>query len=290
MSGPSWPNSCPTLETPMRVSLIQMAADVELDANIAMAEQLAEQAIAADRPDLVVLPETFTLIGGDRAARQAASETIPDGKASRMLRDLARRHQLTVHGGSFLEQGPEGRAFNTSIVVGPQGDIIATYRKIHLFDVTAPDGQTFRESDGIAPGTELVTYKLGDFQMGCTICYDMRFPELFQQLARKGVDVFLVPAAFTLQTGKDHWEVLLRARAIENGAYVLAPGQSGAHPSSKRVSWGHSMVVDPWGAVIAQASDGPGWVTARLDPARVAEARRMIPTHRHHRLIEPWGT
>ena len=273
----------------MRVSLIQLATDVDLDANIAQAERLAEQAILADRPDLVVLPETFTLIGGDAATRAAAAQTIPDGPAFRMLQALARRHGVTVHGGSFLEEGPQGRPYNTTVVLGPDGQTVATYRKIHLFDVTAPDGREFRESDGISPGRDLATYRHGMFTVGCTICYDLRFPELFQLLARRGADVFMVPSAFTLQTGKDHWEVLLRARAIENGAYVVAPGQSGAHPTSKRISWGQSMVVDPWGAVIAQASDGPGFVTARLDHARVVEARRMIPTHRHHRLVEPWG-
>jgi deaminated glutathione amidase len=272
----------------MRVSLIQLAADVDLEANLAQARDLAERAIAADRPDLVVLPETFTLIGGDAATRAAAAEAIPDGPASQMLREVARRHAITVHGGSFLEKGPDSRAYNSTIVVGPDGEIVTRYRKIHLFDVTAPDGRTFRESDGIAPGTELATYELGGFRLGCTICYDLRFPELFQLLARQGAEVFLVPSAFTQQTGKDHWEVLLRARAIENGAYVLAPDQSGPHPTSRRTSWGHSMVVDPWGSVIAQASDGPGWVTARLDHDRVVQARRMIPTHRHHRLIDPW--
>jgi predicted amidohydrolase len=273
----------------MRVSLVQLAADVDLKANLAQAEDLAERAIAADRPDLVVLPETFTLIGGDAATRAQAAEAVPDGPASRMLIALAQRHRVTVHGGSFLEKGPDERAYNCTIVVGPDGALLARYRKIHLFDVTAPDGREFRESDAIAPGSELATYPLGGFRLGCTICYDLRFPELFQLLARQGADAFLVPSAFTLQTGKDHWEVLLRARAIENGAYVIAPGQSGPHPTSKRISWGHSMVVDPWGSVIAQASDGPGWITARLDHGRVQEARRMIPTHRHHRLIEPWG-
>jgi nitrilase len=273
----------------MRVTLVQLAADVDLEANIRQAEQLAEAAIVADRPDLVVLPETFTLIGGDAATRAASCQTIPDGPAFRMLRDLATRHRVTVHGGSFLEDAPGGRPYNTTVVLRPDGELAATYRKIHLFDVTAPDGREFRESDGISPGRDLATYPLGEFQIGCTICYDLRFPELFQALARKGAEVFAVPSAFTLQTGKDHWEVLLRARAIENGAYVVAPGQSGSHPTSKRMSWGHSMVIDPWGTVVAQTSDGPGWVTARLDHARVTEARRMIPTHRHHRLVEPWG-
>ena len=273
----------------MRVSLIQLAADVDLQANLDQAERLMEEAIQADRPDLVVLPETFTLIGGDPATRAAAMQSLADGPAATMLRGIARRNHVTVHGGSFLESGPQGRPYNTTIVVGPDGEIVTSYRKIHLFDVTAPDGRAFKDSDGITPGSDLSLYGLEDFEIGCTICYDLRFPELFQALARRGADVFVVPSAFTLQTGKDHWEILLRARAIENGAYMIAPGQSGSHPTSKRMSWGHSMVVDPWGAVIAQASDGPGWVTARLDLARVTEARRMIPTHRHHRLIEPWG-
>ena len=273
----------------MRVALVQLAADIELQANLDQALDLAERAITTDRPDLLVLPETFTLIGGDAATRDAATEHVGSGPASTMLRDLAVRHRVTVHGGSILEKGPDGRAFNTTIVIGPDGEITATYRKIHLFDVTAPDGRTFDESAVVAPGSGLATYDLAGFRVGCTICYDLRFPEMFQLLARRGAEVFVVPSAFTLQTGKDHWEVLLRARAIENGAYVLASAQSGPHPTSKRTSWGHSMVVDPWGTVAAQASDGPGWISATLEHGRIDAARRMIPTHRHHRLIEPWN-
>jgi predicted amidohydrolase len=272
----------------MRVSLIQLTADIDPDANRQEAATWIGRAVEADRPDLVALPEAFTLIGGGREARAAATETIPDGPTTTLLQELAQHHRITIHGGSFIEAGPDGRAFNSSVVVGPDGAILATYRKIHLFDVTAPDGQSFRESERFAPGTELATFQAGGFRFGCTICYDLRFAELFQLLARQGADAFFVPSVFTLQTGKDHWEVLLRARAIEHGAYVLAAAQTGRHPSSGRQSWGHSMVVDPWGTVVAQASEGPGWITARLDPARVQEARRLIPTHRHHRLIEPW--
>ena len=274
----------------MKVSLIQYAADIDISANLALAERLIEAAIAADRPELVVLPEAFTQIGASPAERFAAADAVPDGPACRMLTGLAARHGVAIHGGSLFEQGEDGRCWNTTIVVDSAGALLATYRKIHLFDVTAPDGRVYRESDGIAPGEDLALYDLAGLRFGCAICYDVRFPELFQRLARQGADAFVLPSVFTLQTGKDHWEPLLRARAIENGAWMIAPGQSGLHPTSKRQSWGHSMVVDPWGTIVAQASDGEGWVTATIDRARVENARRMIPTHRHHRLIEPWGT
>lgn len=265
----------------MKVALVQSCARQDPAANLDQVLALAEQAILAERPDLLVLPEVFALIASTPEQRRAVAEAIPDGPICKALADLARRHGITVHGGSLHERAEADRAYNTTPVFGPDGQLITRYRKIHLFDVTTPDGRDFRESATVAPGREVVSYRLGAWTVGCSICYDLRFPELYQALARQGCDLLVVPAAFTLMTGKDHWEVLLRARAIETACYVAAAAQWGRHDDSGRMSWGHSMVVDPWGHVIARASDGVGWTAARLDHGRVRQVRAQIPVHAH---------
>jgi nitrilase len=197
---------------------------------------------------------------------------------------LATRHKIVVHAGSMLEKiAGDDRLYNTTVVFGPNGQELARYRKIHMFDITTPDGISYRESASFKAGDEVVTYEAGGITFGCAICYDLRFPALFDALVRKGAEVIVLPSAFTLQTGKDHWEVLCRARAIETQTYVLAPGQTGEHviPAGPRQTYGHSLIVDPWGHVIARASDGPGLVSARIDPARVAKVRQQIPVASH---------
>jgi predicted amidohydrolase len=178
---------------------------------------------------------------------------------------------------------PGGRVYNTSVLLGPDGRQLAVYRKIHLFDAEVGDGATYRESDTVAPGASPVTAETPLGTVGLTICYDLRFPELYRALARAGATLLTVPAAFTLMTGKDHWEVLLRARAIENQAYVLAPAQGGRH-TDQRVTYGHAMVVDPWGLVVARASDGEGLALAELDTELLARVRKNLPALRHRRL------
>jgi deaminated glutathione amidase len=168
-------------------------------------------------------------------------------------------------------------------VVGPGGEVAARYRKIHLFDVEVGDGQVYRESAGVTGGDETVVVPVGPFKVGLSVCYDLRFPELYRRLIDGGADVLLVPAAFTLMTGKDHWHVLLRARAIESQAYVIAAAQWGRHPKG-RTTYGKSLVVDPWGDVIAQAPEGPGVVFARLEATRVAEVRASLPSLKHRKL------
>jgi len=183
-----------------------------------------------------------------------------------------------------LETGaPGGRVFNTSVLFGPDGGRLAVYRKVHLFDAEVGDGATYRESDAVAPGDGPVTAETPLGTVGLTICYDLRFPELYRALSAKGAVLFTVPSAFTLMTGKDHWEVLLRARAIENEAYVLAPAQGGRHTEG-RMTYGHALVADPWGLVIARASDGEGLAMAEFDPALLARVRKNLPVLRHRRL------
>ena len=268
----------------MKVSLIQMNSGSDKARNLASAEALIAQAVAEDRPDWILLPECFDSMGGDRASKRAAAERLPDGPAYAMMQRLARTHGVYIHAGSILESLPdEDRLHNTTLVFGREGEEVARYRKIHLFDITAPDGTDYKESASFKPGEAVVTYACEGVTVGCSICYDLRFPALFQALADRGATMIALPAAFTMQTGKDHWEVLCRARAIETETYFCAAAQTGAFTQGNetRHTYGHSLVADPWGHVVARASDGVGIVSARIDPARVAKVRAMIPVARH---------
>jgi predicted amidohydrolase len=200
------------------------------------------------------------------------------------VRDLAARHRIFIHAGSMLERLPgEERIGNTTVAFDRDGREVARYRKIHLFDITAPDGTEYRESASFKPGDAVVTYDCEGVTVGCSICYDMRFPFLYQALVDRGARLIAVPSAFTLQTGKDHWEVLLRARAIETECYVAAAAQTGTfrQGGETRTTYGHSLLVDPWGLVTARASDGVGLAAGRVEPARVDAVRAMIPVARH---------
>jgi predicted amidohydrolase len=197
---------------------------------------------------------------------------------------LARRHGVTLLLGSLPEAIPgQARVYNTSVVLGPDGARLACYRKMHLFDIDIPGMPLLKESKAVAPGTELVVCETPQGPLGLSICYDLRFPELFRELARRGARLLAVPSAFTDRTGKDHWEVLLRARAIENLAYVVAPAQVGAHDRG-RASHGHAMIVDPWGSILAQLADGEGVAVAEIDPERQERLRRELPALDHRRL------
>jgi deaminated glutathione amidase len=274
----------------MRVSVIQMNQGSDKPANIAQARRLIEAALVADRPGMVCLPETWTNLGGGREVRNAAAEVLPEpggtgGVAYEFLREVARGAGIHVHGGSLIEQGTD-KLFNTTLVFDPEGREIARYRKLHLFDITGPDGTGYRESALYGAGESLVTFQAGGVTFGCTICYDMRFPEQYLALRRRGAEAILVPSNFTLMTGKDHWEVLLRARAIESQCWVIAAASHGSYEErgAMRQVYGHSLVADPWGHVVAKCSDGTGWATARLDAAVTARVRRDMPVLEHRRL------
>jgi deaminated glutathione amidase len=266
------------------IAAAQMVSTGDKGHNLDVATRLVREA-AGLGARLVGLPENFAWMGND-SERQAAAESLQGPTLSRMAA-LAREHKLTLLAGSILETGaPGGRLYNTSVLFGPDGAQLAVYRKMHLFDVEVGDGATYRESAAVAPGTEVVAARLQPAELGTlgmSVCYDLRFPELYRRLATAGATVLAVPAAFTLMTGKDHWEVLLRARAIENQAYVLAPAQGGRH-SEKRVTYGHAMVVDPWGLVTARASEGEGLALAPVDPGLLARIRENLPCLRHRRL------
>jgi len=272
----------------MKVSLIQMNSVSDKVANIGAVEALIERAVREEKPDWVLLPEFFDWAGGSKADKLKNAEIFPGGPAYEMARGQASKHGIFVHAGSIMEriQGEE-RIHNTSVVFNRDGEEIARYRKIHLFDVTTPDGASYKESATVKPGDRVVTYDCEGVTVGCSICYDLRFPDLFQALAEKGAEIIALPAAFTMQTGKDHWEVLLRARAIETETYVCAAAQTGSFTvgNEQRMTYGHSLVADPWGHVVAKASDGVGVVSARVDPERVKKVRAMIPVARHKAQI-----
>jgi nitrilase len=253
-------------------------------ANIDVATQLIEKAVAEDHPDWISLPECFDYMGGHRADKQAAAEFLPDGPAYGAMRALAQKHKVFIHAGSILERiEGEDRLHNTTVAFNRDGVEIARYRKIHMFDIIAPDGTQYKESAAFKPGDAVVTYPCEDLIIGCSICYDLRFPYLFQALAAKGADMIALPAAFTAQTGKDHWEVLCRARAIETETYFCATGQTGNHMIGNEIrsTYGHSLVVDPWGHVTAKASDGIGIVSTRIELDRVKKIRAQIPVAQH---------
>jgi predicted amidohydrolase len=259
----------------LRAAAIQLNATDDKERNRAAADALVREA-AGRGAQLVLLPEKWSVLGPPDALR-AGAEPL-DGPTITWARELARELGIDLVAGSIVErvEGSEKLA-NTSVHIGPDGDPQAVYRKIHMFDVEV-DGTTYRESDTEAPGEEIVASSTADgVELGMTICYDVRFPELYRILAVRGARVLLVPAAFTLATTRDHWEVLLRARAIENQAFVVAANQIGVHPPGNR-SGGRSMIVDPWGLLLAQAPDEPAAIVADLDLAQQDEIRSKLPS------------
>jgi predicted amidohydrolase len=269
--------------TAMRAAVCQMRSGEDLEANLATAERLLRVA-AAGGADLAVLPEVFTYLGRS-SGRAAAAEAVP-GPTTERLAAIALEREMWVLGGSVLEVDGD-RIYNTSVLFDRAGELVATYRKIHLYDVELPDQPPIRESDTFAPGEQLVTYSTEQARLGLSICYDLRFPELYRGLMVLGAEVFCVPAQFQYTTGIAHWEVLLRARAIENQCFVLAAAQWGSYgrEGSNRRSYGHSMIVDPWGRVLEAApEEGDGVGFANLDLSELQEVRTRLPALQHRRL------
>jgi predicted amidohydrolase len=258
----------------VRVAAVQLNSNGDKQRNLTTAERLVREA-AAGGAEFVALPEKWNLlVGGEELV--AGAEPL-DGPSLSAARGWARELDIHLLAGSISERGGEGaKASNTSVLIGPEGEDVAVYRKIHMFDVDA-GGVSYRESEHERPGTEPVVAPLGELVLGMTVCYDLRFPELFRILALRGARIVAVPSAFTLATGRDHWEVLLRARAIEDQVFVVAPNQSGEAPPHYS-SFGHSMIVDPWGAVLATAPDGEGFVAAELDFAGQDRVRESLPS------------
>jgi predicted amidohydrolase len=280
------------LHPPMRAAVIQFEAGVDKAANIATAAALIDEAMARQAPTLVSLPEMWTCLGGDRATKLRQAETLNgyDGipSACQFMAQTARRHGITLHGGSIGELAG-GELFNTTLVFGPDGAELGRYRKIHMFDVTTPSGEGYQESRAFGAGTTPVVVDAPEWiRLGLSICYDVRFPEHYLALRRQGAEVMLVPSAFTAETGRDHWEILLRARAIETQSWVIAAATTGRHSDAQgraRLTWGHSLIIDPWGAVHAALGAAPGFAVADIDMAQLARVRAAMPVLQHRRLV-----
>ncbi len=259
----------------MKVAAVQMSSTADTAANLAVADRLT-RAAAADGARLIVLPEKWTVIGSGEQLREGA-ETL-DGPAISWARETARDLGVDMVAGSIAERRVgEEKLANTSVHVGPDGEIKAVYRKMHMFDVEI-DGRSYNESEVEQAGDEIVSSVTDDgIELGLAICYDLRFPELFRILAVRGAQVIALPSAFTLPTTRDHWETLIRARAIENQTFVIAANQIGPHPGGQR-SGGRSMIVDPWGVVLAQVPDREGYAVAELDLEYQREVRAKLPS------------
>lgn len=267
----------PTEAVSLRVAAIQMVSVADVDTNLAAAAGLIAQAVASGA-QLVLLPEYFCLMGNTDFDKVAVRETDGDGPIQRFLASQARNHGIWLAGGTLpLVCDDPGRVYNTLLVYGPDGARIARYDKIHLFGFQR-NGESYDESASIVPGVAPVAFDAPCGRVGLSICYDLRFPELYRALGE--VALILMPAAFTYTTGRAHWETLLRARAIENQCYVLASAQGGVHPNGRR-TWGHSMLVDPWGDILEVYEDGPGMVVGTVQPSRLAEVRASLPALRH---------
>ncbi|MFO1226306.1 carbon-nitrogen hydrolase family protein [Roseateles sp.] len=264
----------------MKVAALQMVSGPDVAANLATARRLLEQA-AAQGARLAALPEYFCLIGQHDRDKLAIAESLGDGPMQTMLATAARELGLYVVGGTLpLKAETPDRVRNSTLVFDPQGQRIARYDKIHLF--AFDNGrESYDEGRVLEAGSEPASFEVDGLRVGLSVCYDLRFPELFRRYAP--VDLLLVPAAFTHTTGQAHWELLLRARAVENQCYVLAPAQGGTHPNGRR-TFGHTELIDPWGQVLAVQAEGEGVVIGEVDPARVAQVREQLPALKHRKL------
>lgn len=268
----------------LKVSCVQHCAGTDIDRNLRQLEKLAGKA-AADGADLISLPEYATCYGASRGRLQVGAEEEDRHVGLSALRDIARQTKRWLLIGSIAIKRDDGLINNRSYLIDDVGGIVARYDKIHLFDVDLDGGESYRESAVIKAGDKAVLVETPFGRLGLTICYDIRFPQLYRTLAKAGAEVIFAPAAFTRKTGRDHWHALIRSRAIETGAYLIAPSQCG-DIKGKLARYGHSLMVDPWGDVLADGGEDAGIVTAELDLERVGAARQKIPALRHDRLFE----
>ena len=268
--------------TDFLVAALQITSNSNVEANFAEAEEQIE--LASRRgAEIIGLPENFAFLGEDEERLRLASELST--KCTNFLKTMSQRYQVFLLGGGYpVPAGDNCRTLNRSALFGKDGQVLAKYDKIHLFDVDLPDGNLYKESSTILSGTEKppVVDVPGLCKVGLSICYDVRFPELYRYLSSKGAELLMIPAAFTAFTGKDHWQILLQARAIENTAYVVAPAQTGIH-YGRRQSHGHAMVIDPWGTVLSDAGKTQGAAIAPADKARVKKIREQMPSLKHRK-------
>ena len=266
-----------------QAAAISMTSGPNLSKNLTIAEELIDLAIHRGA-DLVCLPENFPFMGEETEKLTRAKELAEESE--KFLKKMAHKYQVNLLGGGFPVPTNNGKIYNVAALIDASGIEIARYEKVHLFDVNLPDGNTYRESNTIAPGTKMpLVYQSKEFgNLGLSVCYDVRFPELYRHLSKMGAEVLFVPAAFTAYTGKDHWEVLLRARAIENTCYVIAPAQTGVH-YGRRQTHGHAMIIDPWGVILADTGDEPGVAIAEINPSRLEQVRLQMPSLQHRVFV-----
>ena len=261
---------------------IQLNGSSNIERNLSRAEQLIRKA-ASHGAELIVTPEATTFLGPHSRKLELVEEV--DGPTNQIFSKLAKELGVHLLIGSVVEKGDEEKVYNTSVLFGPDGTLIAKYQKIHLFDVSVPGGVTFKESDTCIPGSDVVVAETSLGKIGMTICYDLRFPELYAKLIEAGAEIITVPSAFTMATGKDHWSVLLRARAIETQSWVIAPGQCGEHDDNGlRHSYGHSIISNPWGTVVAECGDDEGIALAEIDLDKMRKIRSKMPVGSHRRV------
>lgn len=262
---------------------IQMTSLPDLEKNLVEAEELIELAVRQGA-ELVSLPENFSFLGTEE--EKIAQANAIALKSEKFLKTMAQRFQVTLLGGGFPVPVNQEKVYNTALLIDPSGTELTRYQKVHLFDVNVPDGNTYRESSTVMAGSDLPTVYHSDQlgSLGLSVCYDVRFPELYRHLAYKGADILFVPAAFTAYTGKDHWQVLLQARAIENTCYVIAPAQTGRHYATRRTH-GHAMIIDPWGVILSDAGEKPGVAIAEINPVRLEQVRRQMPCLQHRVFV-----
>ncbi len=264
---------------------IQMTSKPDLEKNLVEAEELIELAVRQGA-ELVGLPENFAFLGKESDKIAQAGEIA--SKSDKFLKTMAQRFQIHILGGGYPipVEGDTTKAYNTAFLINPEGKELTRYQKVHLFDVNVPDGNTYFESSTVMAGQTLpeiyASPTLGN--IGLSICYDVRFPELYRHLSHQGADLLFIPAAFTAFTGKDHWQVLLQARAIENTCYVIAPAQTGNH-YERRYTHGHAMIVDPWGSILADAGSQPGIAVAEINPGRLSQVRQQMPSLKHRVFV-----
>jgi predicted amidohydrolase len=270
----------------MKIAAIQMRSGLDPDANLAALEPLLAEAAAAGA-QYALTPEVTMIFPENREQLASVAAPFEGHPQLRRVGELAKHHGMHIHIGSLAVPLPDGRFANRSVLFGPKGQIVTTYDKIHLFDADIAGLNAYRESATYAGGERAVAANLGEFTLGLSICYDMRFPRLYNSLANAGANLIAVPAAFTVPTGQAHWHVLLRARAIETGSYVIAAAQGGHHPNG-RATYGHSLVIDPWGKIVAELDhDAPGVLVAEITPEHVADARGRIPALANARNFAP---
>lgn len=267
-------------------AIVQLCARADVDINLGQCRELVEQAVGAGA-EVVFLPEGFAFIGCDATLVSLGESFTEPGKILRECRALASENNIHLIAGGLPERASANRVYNTCVHFAPNGDIQARYRKIHMFDVQLKDGTVLRESSRTASGNQMVTSKLPFGTLGLSVCYDVRFPMLYQHLVDRGAIALAVPAAFTMTTGSDHWHTLLRARAIECQAFVVAPAQFGSHEYSNRHSFGHALILDPWGNTLAECTEAkPDVALAEIRPALAHQIRTQLPSLKHRRKLE----